>query len=203
MICPQCRATVPDESAFCLRCGARLRSPERPARTNGGGSALTTAPRETPPASATTRGPTAAPGGKHPYALSFKPLADERLRYRVARWVCEQAPAHGLPDVQAALTRGEFATFLALTHDEAGRARASIEALGAHPALWQLAPATAAELLLPRTSPPATAGWSLQKKLVVAVLTVAALAGLGTAAMYLHHPGAPVSPGAPSIGGQP
>jgi hypothetical protein len=90
-----------------------------------------------------------APGTKQAYALSLGPLVNERLRYRVARWVVERAPAHGLADVQDDLQHGTFVTFLALTSDEAQAARQGIEALGVAPALLRLAPATTAQMLLP------------------------------------------------------
>jgi hypothetical protein len=152
--CPKCQANVPDESLFCLRCGARLRVPAERAPLNGGGTAAQAraAAGAKPAAAAGPKtAPSAAPppGTKQPYTLAFKALADERLRYRVARWLCEVAPAHPLSEVQAGLTQGEFATFLALTHEEAEAARQRIQALGAHPALWRLHPASPAEMLLP------------------------------------------------------
>ncbi|HEV8310502.1 MAG TPA: zinc ribbon domain-containing protein [Methylomirabilota bacterium] len=207
MICAKCQAGVPDESTFCLRCGARLVAPERLAPVNGGGRTVgqvaggpaATAPRREP----------AGPAGKQAYTLSFKPLADERLRYRVARWVCELAPAHPLTEVQESLLRGQFSTFLAMTADEAEAARRRIEALGVHPALWHLGPATGAALLLGDRRAPARTGtgWSAQKKIgAVAVgIAVLFLFGLISLVVYKHtvsnieiQPG-----GVPKIGGRP
>jgi hypothetical protein len=141
MVCPHCKRTVPDESAFCLACGARLTPPERPVPVNGGGAHPTS---ETVPARV---GPAGSPGGRQAYALSFRPIADERLRYRVARWVCDHAPAHALAEVQSGLGRGDFVTFLALSSDEAETARQGIQALGVPPALIHLAPATFSDSL--------------------------------------------------------
>jgi hypothetical protein len=158
MICASCQAPVPDQSHFCLRCGTRLVPLDRVAPVNGGqtgrmeGASVAVS---RPAASAPARPAAAAsarPGaatGKEAYALSFMPLADEGLRRRVASWVCQIAPAHPLPEVQRRLSSGGFATFLALTPAEADAARARIEALGAHPAFWQLRPASVAEMLLP------------------------------------------------------
>jgi hypothetical protein len=89
------------------------------------------------------------PGTKQAYALSFSPLVDERLRYRVARWVVERAPAHALTEVQEDLQHGTFLTFLALTANEAEVAREGIRGLGVAPPLLRLAPATTAQMLLP------------------------------------------------------
>jgi hypothetical protein len=110
-----------------------------------------TAPTASPAA------PEVPPGTKQAYSLSFARLADERLRYRVARWVVERAPAHGLTEVQEDLEHGTFLTFLALTADEAEVARQGIHGLGVAPPLLRLAPATTAEMLLPerRTRPKA------------------------------------------------
>jgi hypothetical protein len=147
------------------------------------------------------------PGGKQAYALSFKPLTDERLRYRVARWVCEQAPAHGLTEVQESLLRGDFTTFLAMTGVEAETARQRIQALGAHPALWRLAPATVAELMLPE--PPArkarAAPWSLQKKLAAVGIGLVALFFFGVMVAQRYHAPPPSEPSntVPTIGGKP
>jgi zinc-ribbon domain len=175
--CPKCQTAIPDESAFCLRCGARLAAPATVPR-NGGvvGSAHkpVALPRPVAARAATEAlaAPPATPGGKQAWTLSFKPLADERLRYRVARWICEQAPAHALAEVQAALLEGQFATFLALTADEAEKARQRLQGLGVHQALWRLAPATTAELLVTErarpagSSKPRTTG---QKIMVVAI----------------------------------
>jgi hypothetical protein len=154
--CPKCQTAIPDESAFCLRCGARLAVPATVPRNGGGAGGPATHPVAVPrpragrpaPAPVAAPTPTVPAGGKQAWTLSFKPLADERLRYRVARWVCEHAPVHGLGEVQAALLQGQFATFLALTADEAETARQRLQGLGAHPALWRLAPATTAELLV-------------------------------------------------------
>jgi hypothetical protein len=210
MICAKCQAGVPDESLFCLRCGARLAPTPALARNGGGGG-----PRGAPPtvvsvpaSTATLTAPLATgPGGKQAYALSFKALADERLRYRVARWVCEQAPAHGLTEVQEALLRGDFATFLAMTGAEAEGARQRIQALGAHPALWRLAPATAAELMLPARPARKAKGapWSLQKKLAAVGIGLAALFLFGIMAAQRYHTPPPSRPSdtVPTIGGKP
>ena len=80
------------------------------------------------------RSPRRRPGTKQAYALSFSPLGDERLRYRVARWVVDRAPAHALTEVQEDLAHGTFVTFLALTADEAEVAREGIHGLGVAPA---------------------------------------------------------------------
>lgn len=168
MKCTQCQATVPDVSTFCLKCGNRLVPVERLAPVNGGkGSrpgapALVVTPAPVTAEAAPRRAP--GPGGREAYALSFQPLPDERLRYRVARWVCEVAPSHQLSEVQQDLSAQGFATFLALTPAEAEAARQRIQALGAHPALWQLKPASVAEMLLPARERPGKAEWSTQKK---------------------------------------
>jgi hypothetical protein len=138
MTCPKCRTAVPEQSVFCLACGTPLPRALTPRDSNGTGTGMA-------PAAA----PTAAPGTKQPYALSLGPLVDERLRYRVARWVVDRAPAHALTDVQDDLQHGTFVTFLALTSDEAESARQGIQQLGVTPALLRLAPATTAEMLLP------------------------------------------------------
>jgi hypothetical protein len=143
--CPQCRTAVPDHSAFCLACGARL--PTRPAPPGGNGAGVPLPVPADPAAGAP------AAGTKQAYALSFGPLVDERLRYRVARWVVDRAPAHGLTEVQDDLRHGTFVTFLALTPDEAEAARRGIEGLGVAPALLRLAPATTAQMLLPERGP--------------------------------------------------
>jgi hypothetical protein len=172
MICATCQVTVPDDSTFCLRCGARLIPVERVVPVNGGKGAALAMPagRATTPVVRPTVGSAvgaaAGPAGKQAYSLSFKPLSDERLRYRVARWVCEVAPAHPISEVQQNLLTGQFATFLALTPQEAETAGQRIQALGAHPALWRLAPASTAELLLPEKAP-GKPEWSAQKKFAV------------------------------------
>ena len=211
MLCAKCQAGVPDESLFCLRCGARLAPGPALAPRNGGGGA----PRAAPPAVVTGPAPTpvlaappaTGPGGKQAYALSFKPLTDERLRYRVARWVCEQAPAHGLTEVQESLLRGDFTTFLAMTGVEAEAARQRIQALGAHHALWRLAPATAAELMLPERPARKAKGapWSLQKKLAAVGIGLAALFFFGIMAAQRYHAPPPSEPSntVPTIGGKP
>ncbi|HWC01124.1 MAG TPA: zinc ribbon domain-containing protein [Methylomirabilota bacterium] len=144
MTCPKCRTAVPDQSVFCLACGARV----APSLTVPGANGTVTAPPAVAP-------PPSQPGGKQPYALSFGRLMDERLRYRVAKWVVERAPAHGLTEVQEDLEHGTFVTFLALTAHEAEVARQGIHGLGVAPPLLRLAPATTAEMLLPtrRTRP--------------------------------------------------
>ncbi len=204
MICAKCQATVPDESLFCLRCGTRLQVPARRAPLNGGGGAQARTMVPAAPAAAQAATP---PGGKQPYTLAFKPLADERLRYRVARWVCELAPAHPLAEVQEHLMRGQFATFLALTHEEAETARQRIQALGAHPALWQLHPATAAEMLIPeRPGREPKAEWSLQKKLAAVGIGLAALFLFGAMAAQRYFNATPVGPQPgtmPTIGANP
>jgi hypothetical protein len=141
--CPKCRTTVPDQSVFCLACGTQL--PRVPTRQNGNGAGLAPATVSAPPA--------APPGSKQPYALSFGPLVDERLRYQVAKWVAERAPAHALGEIQNDLQHGTFVTFLALTSDEAELARQGIHGLGVAPALLRLTPATTAEMLLPERRP--------------------------------------------------
>lgn len=143
MTCPKCRTTVPDQSVFCLACGAQL--PRVPTRHNGNGAGA--APATVPPP------PAAPPGGKQPYTLSVGPLVDERLRYKVAKWVAERAPAHALAEIQDDLQHGTFVTFLALTSDEAELARQGIQGLGVAPAMLRLTPATTAEMLLPERGP--------------------------------------------------
>jgi hypothetical protein len=141
--CPKCRTAVPEQSVFCLACGARVAPSLTAPGTNGTGAA---------PA-ATVASPPPSPGGKQPYTLSLGPLIDERLRYRVAKWVVERAPAHGLTEVQEDLQHGTFVTFLALTADEVEVARQGIHGLGVAPPLLRLAPATTAEMLLPERRP--------------------------------------------------
>ena len=165
MNCPKCQTAIPDESAFCLWCGTRLAPPAAVARNGGGTGGSGGRPVAVPRPAATraaaapvaARTPAAPPGGKQAWTLTFKPLSDERLRYRVARFVCEHAPVHALGEVQTALTEGQFATFLALTADEAETTRQRLQALGAHPALWQLAPSTMAEMLVVERPRPTTA----------------------------------------------
>ena len=142
MTCPKCQTAVPEGSVFCLACGARLAPPAIAPSSNGSGAPAAAVPAEA-----------GAPDRKQAYALTFKPLADERLRYRVARWVVERAPAHALTEVQEGLQTGSFMTFLALTASEAEAARQGIEGLGVAAPLVHLAPATTAQLLLP-TRPP-------------------------------------------------
>jgi len=166
-----------------MACGARLTPALTPRDGNGTGAAPTPAavPVEVNAGAATsTTAPTAAaapvpPGTKQAYALSFSPLADERLRYRVARWVVERAPAHALTDVQDDLAHGTFLTFLALTADEAEVARQGIQGLGVAPPLLRLAPATTAQMLLPqrrRPKPQESSGFRLGswRTLVVAAI---------------------------------
>ena len=143
-----------------MACGARL-TPSLTARNgNGTGAAPAPAPGGTVPESAAPAAtgpappPPVPPGTKQAYALSFSVLADERLRYRVARWVVERAPAHALTEVQEDLAHGTFLTFLALTADEAEKAREGIHGLGVAPPLLRLAPATTAQMLLPERRRP-------------------------------------------------
>lgn len=123
-----------------MACGTRVGPSPAPRDGNGAAGMA--------PAPAATAAPS-SPGTRQAYALSFGRLADERLRYRVARWVVERAPAHGLTEVQDDLAGGTFVTFLALTADEAEAARQGIHGLGVAPPLLRLAPATMAEMLLP------------------------------------------------------
>jgi len=188
MDCPRCHRALPDESAFCLHCGARVAPPVRVPPTNGG---RTAAPGPGPTTSAVPVDPVAPPqsGKKHAYALSFKGLSDERLRYRLARWVCELAPAHVLGDVQEDLARGEFATFLALTPEEAEEARQHIQALGVHPALVRLEPATQAELMLPRRARATEAGrssWTPAQKFTAVVIFALVLFVFGLVMLYKY-----------------
>ncbi len=133
-----------------MACGARVAPSLTPRDGNGAGAA---------PAPAAAAAPDAVPPGtKQAYALSFSPLVDERLRYRVARWVVERAPAHGLTEVQEDLEHGTFVTFLALTADEAEAARQGIHGLGVAPPLLRLAPATTAQMLLPERARPKAQG---------------------------------------------
>jgi hypothetical protein len=151
--CPKCRTAVPDQSVFCMACGARL-TPSLTPRDGNGTGAAPAVPAAVPVGAPAAAGlsaapPTVPPGTKQAYALSFGPLVDERLRYRVARWVVERAPAHGLTEVQYDLAHGTFLTFLALTADEAQVVREGIHGLGVAPPLLRLAPATTAQLMLP------------------------------------------------------
>ena len=140
MTCPKCRTAVPDQSVFCMACGARVAPSLTPRDGNATGAV---------PAASTAAPAPAPPGTKQAYALSFGRLVDERLRYRVARWVVERAPAHALTEVQEDLAHGTFVTFLALTAEEAEVARQGIQGLGVALPLLRLAPATTAEMLLP------------------------------------------------------
>jgi hypothetical protein len=196
MVCPRCQQVVPEESAFCLACGARLAPAERPEPVNGRG-----APGPAPAASAVAAGVPAAaagsaespagPGGRQAYALSFRPIVDERVRYRLARWVCERAPAHELPDVQSGLSRGDFVTFLALTTDEAERARQGLQALGVAAGLVNLVPATLTEsLMLERPARGGGGKRTMSGKDWVTTLAIAgALLGFGFVLMRLFGGG--------------
>jgi hypothetical protein len=141
-----------------------------------------------PAAPAPEASPALTPGKKHPYALSFKALSDERLRYRVARWVCELAPAHALTEVQENLARGEFATFVALTPDEAEQARQKVQALGVHPALVRLEVATQAEMLLPRRARIEDEGskWTPAQKFAAVAIFVLILFVFGLVMFYRY-----------------
>jgi hypothetical protein len=155
LTCPKCRTVVPEQSAFCLACGTRLPTPVA-ARVGNGAAGAPPAERGAAvpaPAAPVAAAPPPATG-RQPYALSFAALVDERLRYRVARWIVERAPAHAIAEVQEDLRRGTFLTFLALTAEEAERAQQGIGALGVPPNLVRLAPATAAELMLPARARP-------------------------------------------------
>ena len=103
--------------------------------------------------------------------------------------------------------RGQFATFLALTHEEAETARQRIQALGAHPALWRLSPATAAEMLIPeRLERKPKAEWSFQKKLAAVGIGLAALFLFGAMAAQRYYNATPVGPQPgtmPTIGAKP
>ena len=146
MTCPACRTAVPDQSAFCLACGARLAP--APGAENGNGAGAVPVP-------AVERAPALVPAGiKQAYALSIGPLVDERLRYKVAKWVVERAPAYPLTEVQDGLQHGTFVAVLAFTTEEAEAARQGIHGLGVAPALLRLAPATTAALLMPERRRP-------------------------------------------------
>jgi hypothetical protein len=134
-----------------MACGARLTPSLTPRDGNGAGPAPAAAVPEVAVTVAAAAPASAAvpPGRKQAYALSFAPLTDERLRYRVARWVVERAPAHALTEVQDDLAHGTFLTFLALTANEAEVAREGIQGLGVALPLLRLAPATTAQMLLP------------------------------------------------------
>jgi len=149
MTCPKCRTAVPDQSVFCMACGARVAPSLLP---NGNGAAKPALAAVLAPVGAPAA-PAPAPGTKQAYSLSFSPLVDERLRYKVAKWVVERAPAHALTEVQEDLAHGTFMTFLALTADEAEGARQGIHGLGVAPPLLRLAPASTAEMLIPRGRP--------------------------------------------------
>jgi len=132
-----------------MACGARV-APSLIPNDNG---AAKPAPAAVLARVGTPAAPAAPPGTKQAYALSFSPLVDERLRYKVAKWVVERAPAHALTEVQEDLARGTFTTFLALTADEAEVARQGIHGLGVAPPLLRLSPASMAEMLIPRGRP--------------------------------------------------
>jgi hypothetical protein len=149
MTCPKCRTAVPDQSVFCMACGARVAPSLLP---NGNGAAKPALAAVLAPVGAPAA-PAPPPGTKQAYSLSFSPLVDERLRYKVAKWVVERAPAHALTEVQEDLAHGTFMTFLALTADEAEGARQGIHGLGVAPPLLRLAPASTAEMLIPRGRP--------------------------------------------------
>ena len=149
MTCPKCRTAVPDQSVFCMACGARV----APSLIPNGNGAAKPAPAAVLARVGTPAATAAPPGTKQAYALSFSPLVDERLRYKVAKWVVERAPAHALTEVQEDLAHGTFMTFLALTADEAEVARQGIHGLGVAPPLLRLAPASTAEMLIPRGRP--------------------------------------------------
>lgn len=173
MDCPRCRRAVPAESVFCLYCGLRLAAPERLRPTDGEGR---------PPAPVP-----AAAGGRRPYAIAFQALQNDRVRYRLARWICEVAPAHTLSEVQEALQRGEFATVLALTPEEADATRQRIEALGVHPSLLRLAPASEADFFLRARSPAeASSGWTLPQKLLAVGGVLVAFFAFGLAMLRLY-----------------
>jgi hypothetical protein len=209
MICASCQSSVPEGSTFCLRCGTRLVPVERVVPVNGKKGAGLSMPAERVAAPVPAHSPAAAgPGGKQAYALSFKPLSDERLRYRVARWVCEVAPSHPITEVQAGLQLGQFATFLALTSQEAEAAKQRIQALGAHPALWRLAPATTAELLLPEPrKASAKSEWSAQKKFAAVGIALLAFLIFSWTAWQRYQAASSSLPthsrSVPTIGGRP
>jgi hypothetical protein len=185
MDCPQCLTTVPDASLFCLQCGTRLATPERLTPTNGGGTAVH-------PGAATAAAAADLAGGKRAYAISLRALPDERLRYRVARWLCEVAPAHPLSEVQQGLSQGGFATFLALTPEEAEATRQRIVALGVHPSLLRLQPATNAELDLPPRSKPAERGtganWATGQRLIAIGIGLGIFFVFGMVMLRLYGP---------------
>jgi hypothetical protein len=149
MTCPKCRTAVPDQSVFCMACGARV----APSLLPNGNGAAKSAPVAVLAPVAAPAAPAPPPGTKQAYALSFSPLVDERLRYKVAKWVVERAPAHALGEIQEDLAHGTFVTFLAFTADEAEAARQGIHGLGVAPPLLRLAPASTAEMLIPRGRP--------------------------------------------------
>ena len=183
MICSRCQTPVPDESTFCLSCGTRLVREEH-LPTNGGGGppapAGTAAPDAPALPSAPEAVPAASPTSQQPYALSFHPIADERLRYRVARWVCGRAPAHPLTEVQDGLLHGDFLTFLALTAPEAEVVLAEVRGLGVVPPLVSLVPAGGLEAFVPpvaarRRAQPAPRGrqnWMIALLVAVGLLIV-------------------------------
>lgn len=147
MTCPSCQAVVPDESAFCLACGARLATRAAPANGHGSESA-----RPSVVGTEAVAVPPAPAGRRQAYALSFGPLVDDRLRYKVAKWVVARAPAYPLTEVQDGLQHGTFVAVLAFTAEEAETARQGIHGLGVSPALLRLTPATTVDVLLPARS---------------------------------------------------
>jgi hypothetical protein len=196
MICPRCGRAIPDDSTFCLGCGSRVAESRATPSVNGGGTLPAAAGRAaTGHGTRATAGEALAPGDgrKQAYALSFHAIGDERLRYRVARWVCERAPAHPLGEVQEGLLRGDFFTFLALTPAEADVARQGIHGLGVTPALVSLAPASAADMLRSasgagsgaRSDPP-----SRRRDWMVVLGMLFALLGFGLVLMKLFGGGA-------------
>jgi hypothetical protein len=152
--CPRCQTVVPERSLFCLACGTRLGPPPGSGDGNGSGTPAPASPRPAESVAPTAMPAPPPPGVRQAYALSFQPVTDARLRYRIARWVVDHAPAHSLAEVQEGLRTGTFLTFLALTPEEADAAQAGIRALGVAPPFVQLGPATTAQLLLPRPSRP-------------------------------------------------
>ena len=130
MLCPYCQRTVPDESRFCLACGRALQPPLSTSNGHGAGVAAGEEAR------------VEVPARKGAWTLSFGAIRDDGVRYRLARWVVQQAPAHPLGEVQESLREGSFFTFLALTPAEADQVRTGIEGLGVPAGLVNLAPAS-------------------------------------------------------------